>query len=166
MNIVQQMRRQANITQQALAQRAGTSQSTIAAYEAGKKSPTLRTLEKLAAVLKLELDVRFVPELTRVERRSLAYHRAVADVLQEHPEEIIQRARTHLEKLRALHPHAAALLNRWHAWLALPPEILIKQFIDISELAQDMRQVSPFAGVLSAEQRKMVLDRFRRDEAA
>ena len=29
-----------------------------------------------------------------------------------------------------------------------------------------MRQVSPFAGVLSAEQRKLILTRLRRDEAA
>ena len=33
MNIIRQLRRQANVTQQELAQRAGTSQSTIAAYE-------------------------------------------------------------------------------------------------------------------------------------
>ena len=166
MNIVRQLRRQANVTQQDLARRAGTSQSTIAAYEAGTKSPTLRTLENLASVLDLELEARFVPKLNRVERRSLAFHRAVADSLQENPEEIIQRARTHLGRLRTLHPHAAALINRWYAWLDLPPDLLIKQFTDTSELAQNMRQVSPFAGVLSAEQRKSILARLRRDEAA
>ena len=166
MNIVRQLRQQANVTQQELARRAGTSQSTIAAYEAGTKSPTLRTLENLASVLDLELEARFVPKLKRVERRSLAFHRAVADSLQENPEEIIQRARTHLGRLRTLHPHAAALINRWYAWLDLPPDLLIKQFTDTSKLAQNMRQVSPFAGVLSAEQRKSILARLRRDEAA
>ena len=166
MNIVRQLRRQANVTQQELAQRAGTSQSTIAAYETGVKSPTLRTLKNLASVLNLELEARFVPKLNRVERRSLAYHRAVADSLQENPEETIRRARTHLERLQTLHPHAAALTNRWRAWLDLPPDSLIKQFTDTSELAQNMRQVSPFAGVLSAEQRKMILARLRQGEVA
>ena len=166
MSIVHQLRQQANVTQQELAQRAGTSQSTIAAYEAGTKSPTLRTLENLASVLDLELEARFVPKLNRVERRSLAYHRAVADALQENPEAIIQRARTHLGRLRTLHPHAAAMINRWYAWLALSPDVLIMQFTDNSELAQNMRQVSPFAGVLTAEQRKLILTRLRRDEAA
>ena len=166
MNVVRQLRRQADVTQQQLAQRAGTSQSTIAAYEAGAKSPTLRTLENLASVLNLELEARFVPKLTHVERRSLAYHGAVADLLQENPEEIIQRARNHLRRLRTLHPHAAALINRWRIWLDLPPDILIKQITDTSELAQDMRQVSPFAGVLSAGQRKKILARLRRDGAA
>ena len=128
--------------------------------------PDKRFVHHLASVLNLELEARFVPKLNRVERRSLAYHRAVADSLQENPEEIIQRARTHLERLRTLHPHAAALTNRWRAWLDLPPDILIKQFTDTSELAQNMRQVSPFAGVLSAEQRKTILARLRRHEAA
>jgi len=105
-----------------------------------------------------------VTKLTRVERRSLAYHRAVAEALLERPEETIQRARTHLRRLRALHPHATALLDRWRSWLDLPPDILISQFTDVSELAQNMRQVSPFAGVLSAEQRKMVLECFRQME--
>lgn len=166
MNVVRQLRRQAKVTQQVLAQRAGTSQPTIAAYEAGTKSPTLRTLENLASVLNLELKVGFAPKLSRVERRSLAYHRAVADSLQETPEKIIQRARAHLGRLQTLHPHAAALINRWHTWLDLPLDILIKQLTDTCELTQDMRQVSPFAGVLSAEQRKLILARLRRDEAA
>ena len=78
MNIIRQLRLQARVTQQVLAQRAGTSQSAIAAYEVGKKSPTLRTLEKLASAVNLDVETRFVPRLTRVERRSLAYHQAVA----------------------------------------------------------------------------------------
>lgn len=104
------------------------------------------------------------PKLSQVERRSLAYHRALANSLQASPEKIVQRARAHLERLRTLHPHATPLLNRWHTWLDLPLDILIKRLTDTGELAQDMRQVSPFAGVLSAEQRKLIIGRLRRDE--
>jgi transcriptional regulator with XRE-family HTH domain len=40
-------RLRAGLTQHALAARAGTSQATISAYEAGRKQPSLRTLERL-----------------------------------------------------------------------------------------------------------------------
>jgi DNA-binding XRE family transcriptional regulator len=47
-NAINVLRHLAGLTQQELAARAGTAQPTIAAYEASRKSPTLRTLEKLA----------------------------------------------------------------------------------------------------------------------
>ena len=166
MNIVRQLRRQARVTQQQLAKRAGTSQSTIAAYEAGTKSPTLRTLANLASALKLELDVRFVTKLSHVERRSLAYHGAIAKILQDNPNETIQLARTQLARLRALHPHTTVLINRWYEWLELPPQVLTSLFTENSELAQDMRQVSPFAGILSADERKKILLRLQQEKAA
>ncbi len=73
MNPVLQLRKITGLTQKALAERAGTSQPTIAAYEAGEKSPTLDTLEKLARVNALGVVVQYVAPLTREEQRSLAY---------------------------------------------------------------------------------------------
>lgn len=166
MNIVRQLRRQARVTQQQLAKLAGTSQSTIAAYETGTKSPTLRTLANLASALKLELDVRFVAKPDHVERRSLAYHHAISKIVQDNPNETIQLTRTQLARLRALHPHATVLINRWYEWLDLPPKVLSRLFTEHSELAQDMRQVSPFAGILSADDRKKILLRLRLENAA
>ena len=161
MNIVRQLRQQTDITQQELADRAGTSQSTIAAYESGSKSPTLRTVQKLASVLGLELDARFVPTLTREDRRSLTYHRAVVKKLQSNPEETIQRAQRNLKRLTNLQPHAHKLLTQWSDWLDLPLAILSEQITDPAELGRDMRQVSPFAGVLSAAERTRALMQFR-----
>ncbi|MGI9327929.1 MAG: helix-turn-helix domain-containing protein [Pseudomonadales bacterium] len=166
MNIVRKLREQANVTQEELARKAGTSQSAIAAYETGAKSPTLRTLEKLAAALNLELAAQFVPKLSREEKRSLAYHQAVVTFLQKNPKESIRCARKNLEQLRSLHPHAFELINRWDEWLDLPLTILIKQITEISEDAHEMRQVSPFAGFLSAEQRKAIIVRLRLEQAA
>ena len=48
MNAIRLLRDLGNLTQAELAEAAGTSQPTIAAYEAGRKSPTLRTLRRLA----------------------------------------------------------------------------------------------------------------------
>lgn len=50
-------RLRAGLTQHALAARAGTSQATISAYEAGRKQPSLRTLERLLAATGARLEV-------------------------------------------------------------------------------------------------------------
>ena len=79
MNPIRELRAKAGISQNELAERASTSQSTIAAYESGAKSPTLKTLRRLAAVLGMEAFVSFHPPMTREDRISLALHRAIVD---------------------------------------------------------------------------------------
>ena len=165
MNIIRQLRHQVQVTQARLAASAGTSQSAIAAYESGSKSPTLRTVHRLAAVLGLEPEIRFVAPLTREDRRSLAYHQVIADRLLWNPGPMLGKARENLEKMQALHPHAGHLLSLWDAWLDLPPATLRDQILGTSELGRDMRQVSPFSGVLSAAERRLVLAGFRSEMA-
>lgn len=53
-------RANANLTQEELAKRMGTSQAQIARMEGGKK-PSMRTLEKLAAATGTQLKVTFEP---------------------------------------------------------------------------------------------------------
>jgi transcriptional regulator with XRE-family HTH domain len=74
MNPVRSLRARTSLTLAALARAAGTSQPAIAAYDAGRKSPTLNTVERLAAAVGLEAAVDFVPAMTREERRSLVLH--------------------------------------------------------------------------------------------
>lgn len=161
MSFVRQLRRRAGVTQQELARRAGTSQSAIAAYESGSKSPTLRTLERLASALDLEVDLELNRALTREERRSLAFHEAIAEKLMCDPQGIMEQAGSNLEMLQRLHPHARKLLRRWASWLKLPPADLAGLIVARNEVACDMRQVSPFSGVLSPAERSKVLRRFR-----
>ncbi len=165
MNVIKALRQQADITQQELAARAGTAQSTIAAYETGAKSPTIRTVEKTARAVGLEMCVVFVPAMTREDRRSLAFHRAVAARLAENPEPVINRTRRQLRRLITGHEHAAPILRRWRCWLDLPVAELIDRMLDPGQQARDMRQVSPFAGVLSARERAAVLRDFRTESA-
>jgi predicted transcriptional regulator len=47
------------VTQKELAQRIGTTQSSIARFEGGNVNPTLDFLEKIAEVLELTLTVHF-----------------------------------------------------------------------------------------------------------
>lgn len=163
MNIIQQLRRQTGITQQELATSGGTSQSTIAAYESGSKSPTMRTIENLARSQNLELRIEFRPPMTREDMRSLAFHRAVAELLRTNPEFVVSRARKNLERLTSMHPNAGTLFGRWREWLSLPFEILIKKILDPQQEACEMRQVSPFSGLLNAQQRTQVLRGFREE---
>lgn len=161
MNVIKTLRQLAGLTQQQLAARAETAQSTIAAYESGRKSPTLRTLEKTARAAGLEMHVSFTPPMTREDRRSLAFHRAVAARLATDPEPTLDRARRHLRMLERSQAHAAPLLKQWRCWLSLPVAELAHRMLDPGEHARDMRQVSPFAGVLSARERAAVLRDFR-----
>jgi transcriptional regulator with XRE-family HTH domain len=55
------VRRRARLTLRALAARAGTSHSTLAAYEGGRKVPTVETLDRIVRAAGYELGV----ELTR-----------------------------------------------------------------------------------------------------
>jgi len=164
MNPIRHLREQAGVTQRKLALLAGTSQPTIASYEAGSKSPTLETVERLAKSLGLEATIRFVPLLTREDLRSLAYHRAVVEKLRGSPQVVVAKARGNLENLRRKHPDARRLFERWGQWLDLPLEDLASLCLDPSLLARDMRQVTPFAGLLDARERLEILKKFRKQE--
>jgi len=163
MNLVRQLRDQANVTQTELARLAGTSQPTIAAYEMGAKSPSLRTVRRLAASLNLELCAAFVPRMTREDHRSLAFHREIAARLRKNPEQIVEHARRNLAKLTTLHPGARTLFERWSSWLGLTTEDLISQMLRLTLEAREMRHVSPLSGILTAQERARVLAKFRRD---
>lgn len=47
--LIREARRHAGLTQRELAQRAGTSQAAVSAYESGARSPSMHTLERLLA---------------------------------------------------------------------------------------------------------------------
>ena len=165
-SIVRTLRRDRGLTQLELAERAGTSQPTVAAYESGTKSPTLRTLQKLAHATSSELVVRAVPILTREDRRSLAWHEAVARKLRERPDATLAVARSNLTRWTSGGASGRALLVRWETWVTLPVPDLVLLMLDPGPVGREMRQVSPFAGVLSAPERADVLERFRESEAA
>lgn len=164
MNPIRELRLSTGLTQQELANAGGTSQSAIAAYESGSKSPTLRTVDNLAASLGMEIVVSFVSRMSREDRRSLAFHRAIAALVERDAEPAISRAVQNLARLSELHPHAVALLDRWREWLELPPGQLVAKMLDPGLEAREMRQVSPFSGMLSAQTRAGILRRFRREE--
>ena len=165
MNAIRLLRDLSDLTQSELAEAAGTSQPTIAAYEAGRKSPTLRTLRRLAEVAGLEATIGFHRPMTREERRSLHLHRAIARRLERSPELVLARARDTLSLMRAKHPEAEHLFREWEVLLTRPVPELLPALTDPSPRGRELRQVTPFAGVLTAEERTGVYRSFREEES-
>lgn len=60
-HLIRIARRQAGLTQQALAERASTSQAAISAYESGRRSPSVDTLSRILAATGFELRMRLAP---------------------------------------------------------------------------------------------------------
>jgi hypothetical protein len=89
---------------------------------------------------------------------NLAYHREVAARLLADPEAVLKRARSNLERwLAAYQPGEsdARCLEEWQRLLAARtvPE-LIAIITEDSDEGQRLRSSTPFAGVLSLEERK------------
>ncbi len=60
-NVLIGARSRAGLSQQQLARRMGTTQSSIARMESGRQPPSMRTLERLAKAVRSRLVVDFVP---------------------------------------------------------------------------------------------------------
>jgi transcriptional regulator with XRE-family HTH domain len=57
-NLIRIARRDTGLSQRELARRAGTSQATLSAYEAGRKAPSLDTLARIIRAAGLDLRIQ------------------------------------------------------------------------------------------------------------
>ncbi|WP_234358917.1 excisionase family DNA-binding protein [Plantactinospora sp. BC1] len=112
------------------------------------------------------------PELTRDQLKALWLHRAVAGRLVSDPDAVLAKAAANLERLRSVHPDgmAAKWLERWRAVLDAGVESVLTVLTSRRPDDVELRQNSPFAGVLSETERRAVLaafaQRWRSDRAA
>ncbi len=161
MNPIQSIRDVAGMTQRGLADAADTSQPTVAAYEAGAKSPTWRTVERMACSVGLSCYPIVGTPLTRDQARSLALHAAISQELRKRGDEVLGIARRNISQMRSLNPHASTLLDEWQRILNGTTDQIVARMLDPSEHGRDLRQVTPFAGVLSPTKRAAVYKSFR-----
>jgi hypothetical protein len=91
-------------------------------------------------------------EHARAERRSLRYHAAVAERIARDPS-VVPRARARVEAWLSTGEVAAFYAVGWRGLLTLPSSELCAFLVDRSERATAFRQVSPFAFVLSPQER-------------
>jgi hypothetical protein len=93
------------------------------------------------------------------ELRSIAFHRLVAEQLDD---EQIQRARKRVGGWLATDgPVDHRWARRWEELLDLPIGEFKERLIEDSEQMRDLRQSTPFAGVVNDEERKKILLKVR-----
>lgn len=106
-----------------------------------------------------------VPEfragLRREQLASLWLHRAVAGRVVQDPANVLAQARANLDQLSWTHPSAGPWLDGWRHALDAGPEEVLQVLTSPAESAVELRQNSPFAGVLEETDRSRVLDAFR-----
>ncbi len=92
------------------------------------------------------------------ERRALAYHALLAERLDER---LVEEAGERIEWLASagrLHPRYAEC---WRALLARPVEEISAAIVADSQEGRDLRQSSPFAGVLNEQERRQIIETTR-----
>lgn len=159
--VIRKRRQRAGLSQDALATAAVTSQPTIAAYEAGRVVPSVptlsRILESCGHSLAVEPSTTHV-RWTRVEEKSLAIHRAIAARLLTDPMPVLTKAHHNLDTLRDSDlGHASHLLNEWDHLLNGPVDEIVTTLLARTQRAIDLRQMTPFAGVLTDAERRSIL---------
>ena len=57
--IIEQARKKKGLTQKGLGEKLGIGEPTVSKYESGKQNPTVETLQRIADVLGVELNISF-----------------------------------------------------------------------------------------------------------
>jgi excisionase family DNA binding protein len=101
--------------------------------------------------------------MTRDQLRSLWLGYAVAGQLVEDPEGVLSKARQNLAKLQLVHTRGqgARWLAEWAKLLDGPIEDVLDVLTSRSERSRELRQNTPFAGVVPEDERQQVLTAFR-----
>jgi excisionase family DNA binding protein len=114
-------------------------------------------------VRRREVEALVSRQLTRDQERSLWLHRAVAGRLALDPEPTLARARGNLNRWRQVHPAGmtAWWLDQWQDVLDEGIDVVFEVLTSAAPRAVELRQNSPFAGVLPAAERRAALNAFR-----
>ncbi|MFG1779011.1 helix-turn-helix domain-containing protein [Micromonospora sp. NPDC049048] len=112
----------------------------------------------------VEALLRPKPQLTRDQLKSLWLHQAVAGSLVTDPDQVLGKARENLDRLLRQHRETMTevWLKRWHDKINEGVGAVLKALTSDDPESVELRQNSPFAGVLSQPQRKKVLEAFTR----
>lgn len=141
-----------------LAQRLGVTRATVQAYERSDARGSMRLDTRRRVLAAMGADEQ---PMTADQTRSLLMHMIVAAHLISEPEQVIRRAHANLERWAGKGRHDAYWLERWRRALEQPAGQLALLLTERTQDAADMRQGTPFAGVLSNEERLAAIQRAR-----
>ena len=104
------------------------------------------------------------PSLTRDQEKSRWLHGAIAGHLVTEPDLVLTRARENLDRFSKIHAGTMAerWLDLWRLTLDSGLDRVLTVLVSDAPEAAELRQNSPFTGILSEEERKSVLDSFRK----
>lgn len=86
------------------------------------------------------------------EERSVAYHRVIAERLPGQPE-VLEMARRRVQTWLSAGAGAPAYARKWAEILEGEPSSIAAFLVERSELADELRQSTPFAGALDPRER-------------
>ena len=100
----------------------------------------------------------------RIEQRSLALHRAIADKLREDPK-LVEVARENLDRWSKQNGRSQPYWDAWRELLNRPIEGVLTAIVEDSERMTALRQATPFAGILAPAERWAIYARFESSRA-
>jgi excisionase family DNA binding protein len=100
---------------------------------------------------------------TRDQERSRWLHAAIVSHLVMDPVSVLSRARENLDRFSEIHAHTVAerWLGLWRETLNAGPDAVLGMLVADTPQARELRQNSPFTGILSEGERATVLLSFR-----
>jgi hypothetical protein len=101
----------------------------------------------------------------RIDQRSLALHRAIAEKLRAHPA-LLDIARSNLDRWSLSNGRSQPYWDAWREILRQPLPALLDLIVEDSEKMTAMRQATPFAGVLDPAERWAIYARYEQGKAA
>jgi len=164
-NLIRRIRQESGLSQRAFADLAGTSGPTVAAYESGAKEPRLSTVDRIASCAEYRVEVRLVPKgrgaalRARRERRSLAVAAATAAAVEGDFAAACRLAEENLTRADAVvgDNEARQWNAEWREVLARGPKAVRSTLLDSTSHGHDMRQMTPFGGLLTDDARAAAL---------
>ena len=100
--------------------------------------------------------------MTNDQIRSLWLHRAAAAHVARDPERSLVRARNRIAHALAAEPSGGRWLREWLILIDRGPEALMRVMTSTDPLARELRQNSPFLGLLTEAERRSVIEAFHR----
>lgn len=98
---------------------------------------------------------------TRDDRQSLWLHAAVAGRVARDPQGALAKARANIRRMQSAHRARSPWVDRWERLIDAGPEAVLRALVADTPESVELRQSSPFAGVLTDRERRRALDAFR-----
>ena len=95
----------------------------------------------------------------RLDERSLALHRLVAEKLRADPA-LLEKARDNLRRWEEASGGVSPVFAEWAQILTSPDGEVVEFLAERSERATRLRQSSPFAGALTQEERRAIYESY------